>query len=1469
MRLLTVAPSGRNRPGRVAIFWVLVSVSAAVCVSPVCVSPVWADQARSGTGIETIRLLTSSASGATVEVTAPWPEITPSGDMERFEAQGWERTSDPGAPNLPATGFSLAVPPGTRPVLRVEVLSSGLAPGRPVPVPTFEIVPDKDELPVQLADHTPDAAVYAQGYPMEWARLGPVSTLRHLRLVRVELYPYRWDPSAGGVQVATRMRLEVRFEAESGQGLIPGQPRRGAAPQTDSRPASRNQAFALGEPVSADHPVWERLYGQAALNRDEARAWSRSPRRWPSARAQRNVQTGPEIRISVNKTDLVRVTYRMLADAGWDAEAVPVEQVTLVERFYDESDAVDPFREELVPIVVRDRNENQVFDSNDDLLFFGQTIWDRAHPPAKDRRYGRVHAYFLSARSEGGARMDTGSSFLAREDLSPESEFVWTERFERDGEYMRSADTSRDLPSFLPLGVDAVRIEHFYWFGGNPGSYTDQFDLPGIIAPLRVRIALQGITYPEQSPIPVPACQPILRAGPARDSLTVLPGNTRFNHKTFFLYAAEGADLEAIRLRSTGNWFGMENPVDAWGGALDWFEWTYRRGFNATLGRVSWTTSDLTGPREFRPAGFSIPLGDDLFLFDLTDSLRTNSSSGPRFLPTNAAGQRFRGEDNKWTLRVQLDLGQSATPRVLTAVVASTVGAPYKIERSAPDDLTVPTSEGEEDLIIITAPEFVDGLAPLAEQRRREGLSVRVVSVQDVFDLFNGGRAWPTAIRSYLRYLFRERDLDPSFLLLVGDASDDFANVLPESARNFVPTQTVFSNAYSSQGPELVSSDEWFVDDLQAPGDSLDFYPDMHVGRLPVSNLAELSLIVNKLLEYSTFHEGETWRQRGLLVSDDEFSSRISFTDTYQWRADEHIFRTAGQETQRIIQEEAGFAEFVTDSFYTACYMDTVACLGRCNEPITDGSAVCNENWRCPMDSLGNLLHGLYRGALVYADPNVGSPIDNYDYGRTVLPPLLRNKMNRGHLFVSYQGHANARLMSHEYIFQDAPFVDRNDCSRLENLGKPFVYMGYGCHLAEFSVHNEGAGNRGDCISEKLLFQDRGRGAIASFASTGYEWLNDNDVMNLALFRSWFPDPPQFEGHARWILGEIMSGGKYRMMNLGGGRNRQGMVATYTLLGDPSMPLDVGAPRLQVELNGAPWVDGQAVAAEAGSDTLRIRVRLQDEVSLGEITVLEGGVAVDPSRYQILADPERPEDNRRAVLLYEPELAPPLENYDIEIRTLDGSGRSTTLRFPVQLNARFDVLRGGSPVPIQPADILEPRDSLLVTVTSPVDLSGEQIDLWLDGGPLAVSRSSSDPRVWSLRAALPVQLSKLDHSLFLRVRRADATVAQRSAAFHGASTDGVRIVLSYNFPNPFEAGTQFHYRLSGSALSARVSVFTSSGRRIWQAEGTSRPNENVIDWDGRDRDGDPVSNGLYFYKLEVKTLDGKTLTKIDRLARIR
>lgn len=75
--------------------------------------------------------------------------------------------------------------------------------------------------------------------------------------------------------------------------------------------------------------------------------------------------------------------------------------------------------------------------------------------------------------------------------------------------------------------------------------------------------------------------------------------------------------------------------------------------------------------------------------------------------------------------------------------------------------------------------------------------------------------------------------------------------------------------------------------------------------------------------------------------------------------------------------------------------------------------------------------------------------------------------------------------------------------------------------------------------------------------------------------------------------------------------------------------------------------------------------------------------------------------------------------------------------------------------------------------------------------------------------------------------------------------------LSQNYPNPFNPETIISYALPKSA-TVRLTIYNVFGRTIRTlVDGSVKPGEHSIVWDGRDNQGQRVASGVYFYKLEA------------------
>jgi hypothetical protein len=147
----------------------------------------------------------------------------------------------------------------------------------------------------------------------------------------------------------------------------------------------------------------------------------------------------------------------------------------------------------------------------------------------------------------------------------------------------------------------------------------------------------------------------------------------------------------------------------------------------------------------------------------------------------------------------------------------------------------------------------------LTTLREKQGLSVALVDVEDIYDEFSYGQKTPLAIRDFLAFAKTSwtKKRVPRFVLLAGDASLDPKNYFGLGDFDRVPTKLVDTQLMET------ASDDWFVDF------NADTLPELAVGRLPARNLEEIDRMVTKIINYETSPPAESL----LLIADqnDEF----------------------------------------------------------------------------------------------------------------------------------------------------------------------------------------------------------------------------------------------------------------------------------------------------------------------------------------------------------------------------------------------------------------------------------------------------------------------------------------------------------------------------------------------------------------------------------------------------------------------
>lgn len=195
------------------------------------------------------------------------------------------------------------------------------------------------------------------------------------------------------------------------------------------------------------------------------------------------------------------------------------------------------------------------------------------------------------------------------------------------------------------------------------------------------------------------------------------------------------------------------------------------------------------------------------------------------------------------------------------------------------------------DLIIVTAPEFIDAAERLASIHvEQDGMTVNVITTEQIYNEFSSGKQDLVAIRSYLRWLYNMAETEddmPDNVLLFGDASFDYKGIGLANNRysdqNFVPT---FQSEYSFKiGPSYCTDDFIaYLDISEGARETMSSDAmDIGVGRMVVQSLSEAEAMVDKVLNYKSENSFGDWRTNICFVADDIDD------DSWEFRLQENI----------------------------------------------------------------------------------------------------------------------------------------------------------------------------------------------------------------------------------------------------------------------------------------------------------------------------------------------------------------------------------------------------------------------------------------------------------------------------------------------------------------------------------------------------------------------------------------------------
>lgn len=180
------------------------------------------------------------------------------------------------------------------------------------------------------------------------------------------------------------------------------------------------------------------------------------------------------------------------------------------------------------------------------------------------------------------------------------------------------------------------------------------------------------------------------------------------------------------------------------------------------------------------------------------------------------------------------------------------------------------------DYVIITPKSLSSQAEKLATfHRTNSNLVVKVIALENIYQEFSSGKQDISAIRNCIKYIYDNAsspDKRVKYVNLFGDASYDYKDRVSNNT-NIVPIYHSLNS--NTVGESSFASDDFFGLMDADEGNIISFFGgiDIAVGRMLVSDNAQASEMVNKVLEYHDIKSYGNWRNNFVLISDDSDQS--------------------------------------------------------------------------------------------------------------------------------------------------------------------------------------------------------------------------------------------------------------------------------------------------------------------------------------------------------------------------------------------------------------------------------------------------------------------------------------------------------------------------------------------------------------------------------------------------------------------
>lgn len=540
--------------------------------------------------------------------------------------------------------------------------------------------------------------------------------------------------------------------------------------------------------------------------------------------------SGNWYKIQLNKTGIYKLSYSDIQAMGVDMARVTPQNIRLFGNgggILPEANSgfrFDDLTENAIQVVTINPN---VFAPGDYILFYGTAPNKIAYNKASHKFehvfniYSDYTYYFLNFDGEPGKRITDLEQSVAAPNYTCTG-------------FTESVFYENDLLNFINSGKD--------WVGERMDASNRVFELPEFSFPnlktgkqswVRYRVTARSTTttnftvYSNGVPIAAPSCTSFANYNYATE---------RVETKSFY--------PETDKLKISFQYNGEGTSV----GWLDWVELNVPRDLKFTGGQMAFADPFSVMPgtvSDFQLQGASA----NVTIWEVTNPVGVRRIASDlqgnicRFVLNTDSIRQFVAWDN--TMFLQAAFTGKVTNQDLHGIVSA-------------------------DFLIVTNKDYLEQANRLAEHHRsHDGLSVAVVTNEQIYNEFSSGAPDITAIRDFAGMLYHRPDAGSKlqYLLLFGDGSFDFKDRVPSNTNRVLTFQTKesLSTVYS------YASDDYFgiLDDNE--GNDAVGLIDIGIGRFPVNTVEQAVTAVDKCIYYavnSPTNMGE-WRNKLCFVSDD------------------------------------------------------------------------------------------------------------------------------------------------------------------------------------------------------------------------------------------------------------------------------------------------------------------------------------------------------------------------------------------------------------------------------------------------------------------------------------------------------------------------------------------------------------------------------------------------------------------------